>query len=88
MLKENNILFVTCHSPHLVKCGATQRTRLLYEALQVNNNVDLFFIGNKTQFDESTIAILKARYNLVAIAPESTFGLRGMFMNIWMNLPA
>jgi glycosyltransferase involved in cell wall biosynthesis len=79
MLKKNNILFVSCHSPHIVKCGATQRTQLLYEALKVNNHVDLFLVGNKAAFDDSTINILKEKYGLVGIFPESPFCLRGPF---------
>jgi len=64
---------ISPHSPLSINSGAGQRTRLIYNTLQINNDVDLFLISDPA--DQDKVLLIK-HFNLVACKPISPYGTR------------
>jgi glycosyltransferase involved in cell wall biosynthesis len=73
----SKILFISLNSPHDVSSGGNQRTRLLFEALKKNNVVDLLLIGNKDDYGDTTIKLLRENFNLIGIHSLSPYMAKG-----------
>jgi glycosyltransferase involved in cell wall biosynthesis len=70
------ILLVTSAPPWPTNNGGRQRTFLLYQALSKIGVVDLICICYPEDFSEADMVVLRERFNLLAMVPESRVSMR------------